>query len=37
MFTISKEFSFEASHQLDGMSKNHPCGRVHGLCRTPRP
>ncbi len=30
MFTISKEFQFSASHQLYGLEKNHPCGRIHG-------
>ena len=30
MFTISKEFYFSASHQLLGLSDNHPCGRLHG-------
>jgi len=30
MFTISKEFKFDASHQLEGMPDNHPCGRLHG-------
>jgi len=30
MYTISKEFYFSASHQLLGLIKDHPCGRVHG-------
>jgi 6-pyruvoyltetrahydropterin/6-carboxytetrahydropterin synthase len=30
MYTITKEFMFSASHQLNGLEKNHPCGRVHG-------
>lgn len=30
MFTISKEFHFSASHQLEGLSKDHPCSRLHG-------
>jgi len=30
MFTISKEFKFDASHQLKGMPDEHPCGRLHG-------
>lgn len=30
MFTIKKEFSFSASHQLDGLPKDHPCSRLHG-------
>lgn len=30
MFTIRKEFSFSASHQLMGLPKEHPCSRLHG-------
>lgn len=30
MYRISKEFSFEASHQLVGLQESHPCMRVHG-------
>lgn len=30
MFTIEKEFHFSAAHQLQGLGKDHPCGRVHG-------
>lgn len=30
MFTISKEFAFSASHQLKGLSEDHPCSRLHG-------
>jgi len=30
MFTIRKEFSFEASHQLLGLPVNHPCSKLHG-------
>ncbi|HWS35801.1 MAG TPA: 6-carboxytetrahydropterin synthase [Actinoplanes sp.] len=30
MFTISKEFSFSASHVLAGLPAEHPCGRTHG-------
>lgn len=30
MFTISKEFSFSASHQLLGLPAEHPCARLHG-------
>ena len=30
MFRIIKEFSFEASHQLTAMPKDHPCNRNHG-------
>jgi 6-pyruvoyltetrahydropterin/6-carboxytetrahydropterin synthase len=28
--TISKEFAFSASHQLDGLDPEHPCSRLHG-------
>ncbi len=30
MFTIQKQFSFSASHQLDGLSPEHQCSRLHG-------
>ena len=30
MYTISKEFSFCASHQLIGLPADHPCSRLHG-------
>lgn len=30
MYTISKEFAFEASHQLIGMPEGHQCARLHG-------
>jgi 6-pyruvoyltetrahydropterin/6-carboxytetrahydropterin synthase len=30
MFTISKQFSFSASHRLLTLSENHPCYRLHG-------
>jgi len=30
MFTITKEFTFSASHQLDGLPEEHPCSRLHG-------
>lgn len=30
MFTISKQFSFDASHVLNGMPEGHKCGRLHG-------
>ena len=29
-FSISKEFSFSASHCLDHLPKGHPCRNVHG-------
>ena len=30
MYTISKEFAFEASHQLAGLPPDHKCSRLHG-------
>lgn len=30
MFTISKEFHFCASHQLECLPEGHPCSRMHG-------
>lgn len=30
MFTIAKQFSFSASHQLDYLPENHPCSHLHG-------
>lgn len=30
LFTISKEFTFSASHQLAGLPLDHPCSRLHG-------
>lgn len=30
MFKIKKEFSFSASHQLQGLPDDHPCSRLHG-------
>jgi 6-pyruvoyltetrahydropterin/6-carboxytetrahydropterin synthase len=30
VYTISKEFAFSASHQLDGLEEGHPCSRLHG-------
>ena len=30
MYTITKEFSFEASHCLNHLPQGHPCCRVHG-------
>ncbi|NKB76752.1 MAG: 6-carboxytetrahydropterin synthase QueD [Gammaproteobacteria bacterium] len=30
MYKISKEFHFSASHQLVGLSTDHPCSRLHG-------
>ena len=30
MFTVSKRFSFSASHVLFGLGDDHPCSRLHG-------
>jgi 6-pyruvoyltetrahydropterin/6-carboxytetrahydropterin synthase len=30
LFTISKRFSFSASHQLTHLPADHPCARLHG-------
>ncbi|GIK58887.1 MAG: 6-carboxytetrahydropterin synthase QueD [Chloroflexi bacterium] len=30
MYTISKQFHFSASHQLDGLPTEHQCARLHG-------
>ena len=30
MFEIRKRFQFSASHQLQGLPPDHPCGRLHG-------
>lgn len=30
MYKISKQFSFSASHILEGLPADHPCGRLHG-------
>lgn len=30
MYTINKEFRFEAAHQLHGMPQGHQCARMHG-------
>jgi 6-pyruvoyltetrahydropterin/6-carboxytetrahydropterin synthase len=30
MYKISKQFSFSASHILDGLPQEHPCSRLHG-------
>lgn len=30
MFTITKVFSFSASHQLDHLPEDHKCARLHG-------
>lgn len=28
--TISKDFAFSASHQLEGLPEDHQCSRLHG-------
>lgn len=30
MYKISKQFSFSASHVLEGLPDTHPCSRLHG-------
>ena len=30
MYTIRKEFTFEAAHYLQGLPDSHPCSHVHG-------
>jgi 6-pyruvoyltetrahydropterin/6-carboxytetrahydropterin synthase len=30
MLSITKEFHFSASHQLDHLPPDHPCTRLHG-------
>lgn len=30
MYEISKDFTWSASHVLDGLPDGHPCGRLHG-------
>lgn len=30
MYTITKQFSFSASHVLDHLPDGHPCSRLHG-------
>jgi 6-pyruvoyltetrahydropterin/6-carboxytetrahydropterin synthase len=30
MYSITKNFKFEASHRLFNMPKGHPCGNLHG-------
>ncbi len=30
MFTIAKQFDFAASHIIEGVPPDHPCGRLHG-------
>jgi 6-pyruvoyltetrahydropterin/6-carboxytetrahydropterin synthase len=35
-FTISKEFTFDAAHQLKGLPDGHKCGNLHGHTYTVR-
>lgn len=30
MYTITKQFSFSASHVLEHLPEGHPCARLHG-------
>ena len=30
MYQIAKEFHFSASHIIEGLPKDHKCGRLHG-------
>lgn len=30
MYEIAKQFHFSASHIIEGVPENHPCGRLHG-------
>lgn len=30
MYTITKDFTFSASHVLEGLPEGHQCGRLHG-------
>lgn len=30
VFTISKQYKFEAAHMLPSVPAGHPCGRLHG-------
>lgn len=30
MYRIAKQFEFSASHQLNNLPFDHPCGRLHG-------
>lgn len=30
MYEITKDFSFSAAHQLEGLPEEHPCSRLHG-------
>ena len=30
LYTIAKDFTFEAAHQLSGLPPDHKCSRLHG-------
>ena len=30
MYTIAKQFTFDAAHKLDNLSDGHKCGGLHG-------
>jgi 6-pyruvoyltetrahydropterin/6-carboxytetrahydropterin synthase len=30
VYLISKKFTFDAAHQLEGLPYEHKCGRLHG-------
>jgi 6-pyruvoyltetrahydropterin/6-carboxytetrahydropterin synthase len=30
MYSITKKFTFDAAHQLEGLDPSHKCGRLHG-------
>jgi 6-pyruvoyltetrahydropterin/6-carboxytetrahydropterin synthase len=30
MYRVAKRFAFSASHVLEGLGDDHPCGRLHG-------
>jgi 6-pyruvoyltetrahydropterin/6-carboxytetrahydropterin synthase len=30
MYTIRKDFTFDAAHQLHGLAEGHKCGNLHG-------
>ncbi len=36
IFTITKDFTFEAAHQLTGLPDGHQCSRLHGHSYTVR-
>jgi 6-pyruvoyltetrahydropterin/6-carboxytetrahydropterin synthase len=36
MYTISKDFTFDAAHRLEGVPEGHKCARDHGHTYTVR-